>query len=480
MNKNGLEKAMTVNSATQLGWTTLDMKDTKQIFHIVPTKNGNFTIQNYCHSDQDKWSLNSNNAYAAVEDLNGNIWVATYGGGVNVLTKNKAGKPVFIHPQNTMRNYPLKSHQRVRTIALDDDGNVWAGTTDGILILSLGKDNEVKVQRLQNSTQKPDNILMSNDIVYLTRDKQGNMWVGTNGGGLSRTIGQDSDGNWLFESFTSEDGLPSEEIKSITFDQRGNVWFATDNILCSFDINKKIFSTFSSLDGVDETMCSEGAAITLANGNILFGTLDGYYTVDLKKLVNSTGSMLKLRITDFFLDNELQSPRLTSTYDYYVPDSREVRLPSHDNEFSFRFASLNYQLQHRVHYQYILEGHDRDWVNADKSRMVSYSNVPAGTYHFKVKAFLLESPEKFDMREMVITVPPYFFLSSSAIWIYMMLAGAFGLWLMFWRQEQLARRYGVGGIGPDGTVTIPAEAAAQGQENDDDDEEKMDDYVVIE
>ena len=47
MNKQGKEKAMTVNSGTQLGWTTLDMKDPKQIFRITPLSNGNFYIKNF-------------------------------------------------------------------------------------------------------------------------------------------------------------------------------------------------------------------------------------------------------------------------------------------------------------------------------------------------------------------------------------------------------------------------------------------------
>lgn len=47
MNKQGVEKAMTVNSDTQLGWTTLEMKDPKQIFQISPLASGNFMIKNY-------------------------------------------------------------------------------------------------------------------------------------------------------------------------------------------------------------------------------------------------------------------------------------------------------------------------------------------------------------------------------------------------------------------------------------------------
>jgi hypothetical protein len=100
----------------------------------------------------------------------------------------------------------------------------------------------------------------------------------------------------------------------------------------------RIFSSFSNLDGVDETECSEGAAVCLPNGNVCFGTVNGYYLVDRSKLVTATGNMLKLRITDFFINDELQSPRLNDTFDYYVPDSRSVTLPRHDQVIAFRFA----------------------------------------------------------------------------------------------------------------------------------------------
>ena len=251
-----------------------------------------------------------------------------------------------------------------------------------------------------------EKCLMSNDIVCLARDSHGNMWVGTNSGGLSRTVKKDDKGCWEFESYGIEQGLPSEEIYSITFDNKGNVWFSTEHILCSFDPQKKILTTFSSLDGVDDTMCSEGAAITLSNGNVIFGTLEGYYFVDRSKLITKKGSLLKLRITDFFLNGIIQTPRQKGqNYDYYVPESKSVKLPDANSTFSFRFAALNYQFQHRIHYQYMLEGYDDDWQNAGKDRTATYSNVPGGTYQFKVKAFLLESPENYDIRTIEVVVP---------------------------------------------------------------------------
>lgn len=409
------------------------------LFKITPGANGSYDIQRFGHVEGDKWSLSSDKAYLSVEDHQGNIWVATYGGGVNVLTRNKEGKLVFLNHTNSIRRYPHNSYQKVRTIAVDQEGVVWAGTTDGILLLSI-KNGQVEVRKMGNSKLEPDKILMSNDIVCLACDKEGVMWLGTNGGGLSRTVGKDDDGNWLFETYDASNGLPSEEIRSITFDSRGNVWFSTDHTLCSFDIEKKIFTTFSNLDGVDETICSEGAAICLPDDNVIFGTVDGYYLIERKKLVTDNASMLKLHITDFFMNDELVTPRHNADFDYYVPESKKVVLPGHNTSFGFRFAAMNYQLQHRIHYQYMLEGYEHEWQNADNQRLARYSNVPTGKYNFRVKAFLLESPDKFDMRSIEVEVPPHFLLTKNAIWIYMLLAVVLGLGLMFWRENHIRRK----------------------------------------
>lgn len=411
----------------------------KGVYKMTPNANDGFTITNFHHDEDDLWSLSSNNAYQTVEDRHGNIWVATYGGGVNILVKKKDGGYHVYSPQNMLKKYPQHSYQKVRTIEMDKDGYIWAGTTDGILIMTL-KGDKFSATPL-TAPSDPLKGLSSNDIICLRRDQEGVMWVGTNSGGLSRTTSKDDNGCWQFENYGIESGLPSEEIRSITFDNKGNVWFATDNILCSFDTQKKILTTFSSLDGVDDTMCSENAAISLPGGKIIFGTLDGYYTVDRNNLINKTGSLLKLRITDFFLNDEQQSPRLNETFDYYVPESRSVKLPQHGGVFSFRFAALNYQLQHRTHYQYRLLGYESEWKNADKDRIASYSDLPAGTYLFQVKAFLLESPENYDLRTMEVVIPPYFLLSTSAVWLYLFILMVIGIAGLWWYQEQLRKKF---------------------------------------
>lgn len=406
----------------------------KGLFKITPT-GGGYQIINICHNDNDPYSLSHNAAYQAVEDKQGNIWVATYGGGVNVIRKDKSGRYIALHSKNVMTRYPHNAHMKVRTIALAKDGKVWAGSTDGILIMQI-RNEKITIEEL-GSPERLQDGLMSYDIVNLLADKQGTMWVGTNSGGLSRTDGHDDQGHWKFKNYGITDGLPSEEIHSITIDDQDNVWFATDNVLGSLNTKKGIFSSFSNLDGVDETMCSEGAAITTSDGKILFGTLCGYYTVDRKKLQTSTGSLLRLRITDFYLDDNLMTPRLDSTFQKYIPETMDVVLPKSGSTVAFRFAALNYSLQHRIHYQYMMEGVDDDWINADKTRTATYEDLSFGEYTFKVKAFLLESPDAYDMRTVRVVVPPPFLLSSTAIWIYLCLAAVLGIGFMLWRQHRL-------------------------------------------
>ena len=405
------------------------------VFLMSPKANGGWDIKKFCYEEGNPQSLSDNAAYYAVEDKQGNIWIATYGGGVNLMIKDSRGGFIFQHPKNGMKNYPKNNtYLKVRTIEVDIEGNVWAGTTDGILIMRY-EGKEVKIEKLKMPSEG-DQVLMSNDIIILKRDNRGHMWVGSNGGGIAYSIGKDKDGNWLFENYGAKDGLPSEEIRSITFDQHGNAWFATEHIISTLDIEKKIFTTFSNLDGVDETMMSEGGAITLENDDILFGTINGYYVVDRSKLMAEKGSLLKLQITDFFVNGELQSPRFNDNYDFYAPMARRIKLPINSKSFGFRFAAMNYALQHRVHYQYMLEGYEEEWHNAERNRIATYDKLKAGTYTFKVKAFLLESPEKFDLRTVEVVVPPFTGYGQAVYWVIGLVVLTVLLWLWFWKRRK--------------------------------------------
>jgi len=411
------------------------------LYMMTPDNGGGYTMTHFRHDAKNVWSISSDDVYCAIEDSSRRIWIATFGGGINLLAGSDGGYR-FVNKNNLIKDYPKDMFLRIRTLATDSSGKVWAGTSDGIITFEIDKKTgKVKGTQLRQTTDYKGEYgpLESYDIIQIARADDGTMWIATNSGGLSRAVSKDKNGRWMFRTYSDRNGLPSSEIKSITFDRGNTVWFTTGTEICSFDTEKQLFAIFSSLDGLEDVSFSECSAMRLDDGRLFFGTLDGYYLIDKKNFFIPQDEELKLKITNLYINNELVSPRLNDYYDYYVPDSNYVRLPSRSSAFSFSFAALSHHLQHRVHYQYMLEGYDDEWHNADDTHTASFYDIPAGTYRFKVKAFLLESPNKYEIVEMTVKVPPYFWASRAALWIYfIIMAAGTGIYLWMRRKKKIS------------------------------------------
>jgi hypothetical protein len=103
----------------------------------------------------------------------------------------------------------------------------------------------------------------------------------------------------------------------------------------------------------------------------------------------------------------------------------------------------------------MLEGYDDKWLNANDKRTVSYNDVPAGEYTFRVKAFLLENPNKYDERKINIIVPPYAFASNTALWVYLIIIIGGILGGLLWRKKvkiNALNRMRVLKVGPEESV----------------------------
>ncbi len=68
---------------------------------------------------------------------------------------------------------------------------------------------------------QPYRALSNNSVVSIIEDKAGNLWFGTDGGGVSRYDGIS------FANFTIAQGLAHNVVFNITEDKAGNLWFGT-------------------------------------------------------------------------------------------------------------------------------------------------------------------------------------------------------------------------------------------------------------
>ena len=67
-----------------------------------------------------------------------------------------------------------------------------------------------------------------------------------------------------------------------------------------------------------------------------------------------------------------------------IPDDHVF--PYNKNHFTFDFIGASLTNPKRVKYRYMLEGFDKDWSAIVKGNSFTYTNLPAGSYTFKVRS----------------------------------------------------------------------------------------------
>ncbi len=117
--------------------------------------------------------------WAMVGDIDGNLWCATQGGGVVVLSPN--GQPLVTY--TTENGLPDNT---VYDVLVDPQGQKWFATANGLAMLS--RDGKQLV------VFTTENGLASNVVTGLSLDLAGNVWAITYGGGLSVYVPPTSSG----------------------------------------------------------------------------------------------------------------------------------------------------------------------------------------------------------------------------------------------------------------------------------------------
>ncbi len=148
-----------------------------------------------------------------------------------------------------------------------------------------------------------------NEIYCINGDKDGNVWIGTNKGGLLKfNISTEA-----FERFTTDDGIGSNQIYTIFRDSKNRMWFgALSGDLTMYDPAAHIgeakdssvvsFKTFSKKDGYPSkfTICITEDI----KGNLWFGTYDlGIYKYDPFAVLEAKGILFKNFSTKDGLDS---------------------------------------------------------------------------------------------------------------------------------------------------------------------------------
>lgn len=129
-------------------------------------------LQNFIHSDDDPTSLSPNAVNAMYADSQGNLWVGTVEGGLNL---KRPGEKTFTH--FTISNSGL-THNSVSVLTADGQGNLWIGTWGGGICVLSAKDHQIHPLHVPQPYQTL--ITFMGAMAYDPYNK--GMWIGANSG----------------------------------------------------------------------------------------------------------------------------------------------------------------------------------------------------------------------------------------------------------------------------------------------------------
>jgi signal transduction histidine kinase/ligand-binding sensor domain-containing protein/CheY-like chemotaxis protein len=206
-------------------------------------------------------SLNENTIMSAYEDITGDVWLGTYGGGINYYSP-RAKK--FYSRRKSQVNTSTLSDNLINTF-LEEEKYLWIGTESGL-------------DRLDKSTQRFDHFYNSNDqanlsgsaIYALYKDTKQNLWYGSWAGGLN--LYNPSTQNFTrFIADNKPGSISSSNVFSICEDSKGNLWIGTiGGGLNLYDYKTGKFSSFKHDPGNPESIYNDAIndILEASDGNL--------------------------------------------------------------------------------------------------------------------------------------------------------------------------------------------------------------------
>ncbi len=94
------------------------------------------------------------------------------------------------------------------------------------------------------------------------------------------------------------------------------------------------------------------------------------------------------------------------------PHHEAMRIAWEDRTLEFGFAALNFSAPEHTRYRYQLEGFDNDWIDSDGRRFASYTNLPPGSYVFRVQASSSSGVVSSDELSVPVEIVPPFWMTA--------------------------------------------------------------------
>ena len=253
--------------------------------------------------------------------------------------------------------------------------------------------------------------LSSNHALNLYEDRDGGIWVGTvhgidhltgdrfaavpsipnvgvfpigedRSGGLYMTVA--TEGIFRLENHRPINVTPEIGVTHMVETKEGDMWlsglgiyrFRPADLLGLRGHDEPLdYEAFGSADGLDAKECSFGfpnSALT-RDGKLWVATPQGLAMLDLPRLPRTNRKPV-IYLREITVGRNVQPP------------GHELVLPPDTHHVELNFDAIEISSPEKIRLQYRLDGVDSEWLDAGPPAHAIYSNIPAGTHAFHVRA----------------------------------------------------------------------------------------------
>jgi signal transduction histidine kinase/ligand-binding sensor domain-containing protein len=348
-------------------------------------------------------------------DHRGALWVCD---GLQGLTRVANGRLERIHAaSDDPTEWPVLAY-------VDDADRVWITYTSGIVRRLNPDGSVVQYGRAEGLTHSA--------IHTVHQDRSGNLWIGGTDG-LSRLDGD------RFHTITFHNEGPFRSIASVIDDDAGDLWvgihlFGVVRVPrqeiplamsdASYPVRYRVYNASSGMGYPFQRVISNDSWRG-ADGALWFVTSRGVTVIDPRELQGSQ-------------DGAPGPPRiegLTANDRRYSPEAGLI-LPPRTSRLKIDYTVMSLSSLERIRFRYRLDGFDTQWVDGTGPRQALYTNLPPGSYRFRLQASANSTTWNDAEADLSFSIRPMFYQTR---WFYSVCAAALvllGMWAWRLRMRQ--------------------------------------------
>lgn len=404
------------------------------------------------------------NAHALCLDGD-NLWIGTYGGGIHVLNIRTGALRHYASDRDDK-----SSHTSSYLIFRDSRGQIWVGSMSDLFLYDRKGDRFIKQKKLGCMP------------IDMKEDKAGRLWMATQGGGLWCYQPRSHRWKHYVSKENSHSGLYSNDINCIYIDENnrlwtgmlgglcryndegdrferirlnigsrsvesiietgGTLWLATNNGLVRYEPGGTT-QLFTRHDGLVSDLFRPNSGLKASDGRIYFGSTYGFNSF-LPYEIKTNTVVPPVVITGLnYFGEEKDNEEATSQATRMGPCNDRLVVLNYDEArmITLRFASLSYCSPEKNQYTYRMEGFDKTWNEPTGEPIATYTNLPAGTYTFVVRASNNDALWADSEARLTIEINPPFWWSWWAKLCYLLAAGALVWYAVVTRMRKAERRH---------------------------------------